>query len=69
MGKLPDYPNMAAWIERMHARPGVEEGAGKERAVQAGGVGRGCGSALVQTALDPHLTHRLNQGGRAQDPG
>ncbi|PHY12592.1 glutathione S-transferase [Caulobacter sp. B11] len=21
MGKLPDYPHMAAWIERMHARP------------------------------------------------
>ena len=21
MGKLPEYPNMAAWIERMHARP------------------------------------------------
>jgi glutathione S-transferase len=21
MGKLPDYPNMAAWIARMHARP------------------------------------------------
>ncbi len=21
MGKLPEYPHMAAWIERMHARP------------------------------------------------
>jgi glutathione S-transferase len=26
MGKLPSYPNMAAWIERIHARPAWKRG-------------------------------------------